>query len=174
MRLGIVCVGRANKTQEQELCDTYLARAGALGRKLGFAKLDLAVIDVSRAASAASRMSEEAKKIVARLPKGARIVALDEAGRARDSESFANDLARLRDQGVRDLCFVIGGPDGLASELRASAEERLAFGPQTWPHLLVRAMLAEQIYRAFSILAGHPYHRGMTPSSNSNTRHGRP
>ncbi len=165
MRLTIVCVGRANKSQEQELCDAYLARARAFAPKLGFSKLDLAIIDVSRASSPGVRMSDEAKKFAARLPKGARIVALDERGAAHTSEGFAQFLARLRDSGVRDLVFVIGGPDGLGAGLREIAQDRLAFGPQTWPHLLVRAMLAEQIYRAFAILNGHPYHRGIAPGS---------
>ena len=165
MRVTIVCVGRGNKTPEQELCDTYLARAGVLGTKLGFSKLDLVAVDVSRAESAQTRMSDEAHKITARLPKGARLVVLDETGNARDSESFAQFLARLRDSGVRDLAFVIGGPDGLAQTMREAASDRIAFGPQTWPHLLVRTMLAEQIYRAFSILSGRPYHRGIAPGS---------
>ena len=83
--------------------------------------------------------------------------------RALSSEAFARHLASLRDRGCRDLVFLIGGPDGLAPGLKDAAQERLAFGPQTWPHLMVRAMLAEQIYRAFTILSGHPYHRGRSP-----------
>jgi 23S rRNA (pseudouridine1915-N3)-methyltransferase len=90
-------------------------------------------------------------------------IALDEQGRTLSSEAFAKHLAGLRDRGCRDLVLLIGGPDGLAPGLREGAEERLAFGPQTWPHLLVRAMLAEQVYRAFAILSGHPYHRGRAP-----------
>ena len=163
MRLTLVCVGKGNKTPEQELCDAYLTRARAFAPKLGFSKLDLVLIDVWRAASLGARMSEEAKRIAAKLPAGARIAALDEGGVAQSSENFAKYLARLRDSGVRDLALAIGGPDGLAPSFRDSAQDRLAFGPQTWPHLLVRAMLAEQIYRAFSILAGHPYHRGIAP-----------
>src|SRR5262249_47964240 len=95
-----------------------------------------------------------------KLPRCAHIIALDEGGRAMASEAFAKHLGKLRDTGTTDLAFLIGGPDGLAPALRKGAQETLAFGVQTWPHLLVRAMLAEQIYRAFAILSGHPYHRG--------------
>jgi 23S rRNA (pseudouridine1915-N3)-methyltransferase len=104
-------------------------------------------------------MKEEAAKLGGKLPAGAHLVALDEAGRAMSSESFAQHVRKMADTGTRDVVFIIGGPDGLAPSLRETAHERIAFGPQTWPHLLVRAMLAEQIYRAFAILSGHPYHR---------------
>lgn len=160
MRLTIAGVGRAKAAPELDLCDLYCDRARAMGAKLGFSKLDVIAVDTSRAATPASRMSEEAAKLAAKLPQGAHRIALDEAGRAMTSEAFAQHMAKLRDSGARDVAFVIGGPDGLAPSLREGANERLALGAQTWPHLLVRAMLAEQIYRAFSILAGHPYHRG--------------
>lgn len=160
MRITVACVGRARTAPEQRLCDVYWERAASLGGKLGFTKLDLAILDTSRAATAEARMADEAKKLASRLPPGSHRIALDEAGRALSSEAFAKHLASLRDRGIRDLVFLIGGPDGLAPALREGADERLALGPQTWPHLMVRAMLAEQIYRAFTILAGHPYHRG--------------
>jgi 23S rRNA (pseudouridine1915-N3)-methyltransferase len=159
MRLTIAAVGRSRESPEQTLCDLYCERARAFAPKLGFSKLDLIVVDTSRAASADARMKEEAEKLAAKLPAGAHLIALDETGRTLSSESFAGRLRRLADSGTRDLAFLIGGPDGLALPLRDSAQERLAFGPQTWPHLLVRAMLAEQIYRACAILSGHPYHR---------------
>ncbi|MFI4951250.1 MAG: 23S rRNA (pseudouridine(1915)-N(3))-methyltransferase RlmH, partial [Caulobacterales bacterium] len=89
----------------------------------------------------------------------ARLIACDEHGRARASRAFAEEIAALRDRGVRRLAFLIGGADGLAPELLAAADGTLAFGPQTWPHALARAMLAEQVYRAVTILAGSPYHR---------------
>ena|SRR5579864_2433452 len=159
MRLTVAAVGRARAAPEETLYDLYWQRAAALGPKLGFGTLDRIVIDVSPAGSAAQRMREEAAKLTSRLPQQAHRIVLDEAGRSLSSESFANHLCELRDRGGRDLVFVIGGPDGVAPDLRKTAQERLAFGPQTWPHLLVRVMLIEQIYRAFSILAGHPYHR---------------
>ena len=91
--------------------------------------------------------------------KGATIVALDERGRAEPSEAFAKRLGHWRDAGVGDIAFLIGGAGGLAPEIRESAAHTLAFGPATWPHMLARVMLAEQLYRAVTILSGHPYHR---------------
>ncbi|HEX3483534.1 MAG TPA: 23S rRNA (pseudouridine(1915)-N(3))-methyltransferase RlmH [Micropepsaceae bacterium] len=160
MRITVLAVGRARAAAEQALCDVHWERAAALGGRLGFTKLDFSIVDVSRANDVMARMDDEAKKLSARIPASAHRIALDEAGRALSSEGLARHLASLRDRGVRDLVFLIGGPDGLAPALRESAEERLAFGPQTWPHLMVRAMLAEQVYRGFAILSGHPYHRG--------------
>jgi 23S rRNA (pseudouridine1915-N3)-methyltransferase len=160
VRLILVCVGRGGKTAEQALCDSYLQRAQGLGPRLGFSKIDLKAVDTSRAATLSGRLSEEAERLTQHVPAGAHRIVLDEAGRSLTSEAFAAHLGALRDRSVRDVAFVIGGPDGLAPNLLSSAQERLAFGTQTWPHLLVRAMLAEQLYRSFSILAGHPYHRG--------------
>ncbi|HXJ03326.1 MAG TPA: 23S rRNA (pseudouridine(1915)-N(3))-methyltransferase RlmH [Micropepsaceae bacterium] len=162
MRITALAVGRARASAEQGLCDVHWERAAALGGKLGFTKLDFLIVDTSRGSSSAARMDDEAKKLTARMPSAAHRIALDEGGRSLSSEAFAKHLASLRDSGVRDLAFLIGGPDGLAAPLREGAQERLAFGPQTWPHLLVRAMLAEQVYRAFAILSGHPYHRSRT------------
>ena len=159
MRLTIAAVGRSRESPEQALCDLYLERACAIAPKLGFSKIDLVVVETSRAVSADARMTDEAEKIGRKLPEGAHRIVLDEAGRTMTSEAFAKRLRQLADAGTRDLVFVIGGPDGLAPSLREGAHERLAFGPQTWPHLLVRAMLTEQIYRALAILSGHPYHR---------------
>jgi 23S rRNA (pseudouridine1915-N3)-methyltransferase len=159
MRLTIAAVGRSRESPEQTLCNFYFERARSFAPKLGVSKLDLIIIDTSRAATPDARMKEEAEKLAAKLPASAHLVALDETGRAVSSEIFAARLRRLADSGTRDLAFIIGGPDGLAAPLRDRAEERLAFGPQTWPHMLVRAMLAEQVYRAFTILSGHPYHR---------------
>jgi len=159
MRLTIAAVGRSRESPEQALTDLYVERARAIAPKLGISKLELFIVDTSRAASADARMKEEAEKIGPKLAAGTHRIVLDEAGRTMTSEAFAKRLRQLADSGTRDLVFVIGGPDGLAPSLRDGAQERLAFGPQTWPHLLVRAMLAEQIYRAFAILLGHPYHR---------------
>ena len=160
MRITVAAVGRGRGAAEQGLCDLYWERATALGPRLGISKLDFVIADVSRSSSAAARMEEEAAKLARRLPTPSHRMALDEAGRGLSSEAFAKHLAKLRDRGCRDLVFLIGGPDGLAPGLKNAAQDRLAFGPQTWPHLMVRAMLAEQIYRALAILAGHPYHRG--------------
>jgi 23S rRNA (pseudouridine1915-N3)-methyltransferase len=160
MRITVAAVGRARDAPEQVLCDLHLKRAAALGGKLGFSQLDFLTVDISRLSDSPARMEEEAKRLGRHCPHPAHRIALDEKGRSFASEALARHLATLRDRGGRDLVFLIGGPDGLDRALREGAEERLALGPQTWPHLLVRAMLAEQIYRAFTILAGHPYHRG--------------
>jgi len=160
LRLTIAAVGKIRASPEQELCDLYCERARALAPKLGIGKIEIMAVETSRAATVEARMKDEAAKLGAKIPAGAHRIALDEAGRGTTSEAFAKHLAKLRDSSVRDIVFFIGGPDGLAPSLRAGANERLSLGAQTWPHLLVRAMLAEQIYRACAILSGHPYHRG--------------
>ena len=160
MAVILLCVGRAAKTPEQDLCEAYIARAQPLAARLGFGRVELVQVETSRASQRRARELEEAERLSARLPPGCYRIALDERGKVRASEDFARHLAVLRDRGIRDIALIVGGPDGLAPDLREGADERLAFGPQTWPHLLVRAMAAEQIYRAFAILSGHPYHRG--------------
>jgi 23S rRNA (pseudouridine1915-N3)-methyltransferase len=92
-------------------------------------------------------------------PGSLHVIACDEHGKAHPSRAFAARVAKLRDDGVRRLVLIIGGADGLSPEVLARADETLAFGVQTWPHALARAMLAEQVYRAVTILAGSPYHR---------------
>lgn len=161
MRLTIACVGRAKNAPELELCESYCSRARPIGARLGFPKLDVLVADTSRGSSPAARMEDEAKRLTAKLPQSTYLIALDEGGRSLASEAFAKHLAKLRDTGNSNAAFLIGGPDGLSPELKDRARERLSFGSQTWPHLLVRAMLAEQIYRALTILSGHPYHRAV-------------
>jgi len=159
MRLTILAVGFARATSEGALVDDYVHRAGQMGRNMGFPTVTVEEIAVSKARDVKTRMSEEAEKLAARIPAGAHIVLLDAKGKGMTSEDFAEMLGALRDAGTKDLCFVIGGPDGLAPLPGKKPGRSLAFGPQTWPHLLVRAMLSEQIYRAITILAGHPYHR---------------
>jgi len=160
MRVTIICIGRAKASAEQELCDAFLKRACSAGKNLGFSQIELVVVETSRAPSAQARMAQECQRLVKRIPPGGHRVVLDERANSLKSEAFAGRLASLRDSGVRDLVFVIGGPDGLAPDFREEAEEQFSLGPQTWPHLLVRAMLAEQIFRGLTIMSGHPYHRG--------------
>src|SRR6185312_16178623 len=160
MRLCILAVGNARGTSEGALCDDYLGRAVKTGRNLGFSAVTIEEVAVSKARTAQERMTEEAERLARRIPAGAHVVLLDAKGKGMTSEDFADMLGALRDAGTRDLAFVIGGPDGLQPLPGKRAGRSLAFGPQTWPHLLVRAMLSEQIYRALTILAGHPYHRG--------------
>jgi 23S rRNA (pseudouridine1915-N3)-methyltransferase len=126
---------------------------------MGFTAIAVEELAVSRARDTATRIKEEGERLSDRLPDGAHIVLLDAKGKGMTSEDFADFLGALRDAGTRDLAFVIGGPDGLGALPGKKSGRSLAFGPQTWPHLLARVLLAEQIYRAFTILAGHPYHR---------------
>jgi 23S rRNA (pseudouridine1915-N3)-methyltransferase len=160
MRIVIAAIGKSRNEPEALLCDDYLTRARKAAAPLGISKIALSVADVSRAAETAARLRDEAQKLSGIIPAGSHLVVLDERGKSYPSTDFAAHLGRLRDGGVRDLVFAIGGPDGIDDIFRAGAQERLAFGVQTWPHLLVRALLAEQIYRAMAILLGHPYHRG--------------
>jgi 23S rRNA (pseudouridine1915-N3)-methyltransferase len=146
-------------TPEGLLVEDFCDRARKLGRNMGFSAVALEELAVSKQREAAARMKDEAERLAARLPAGAHIVLLDARGKGMTSEDFAEMLRSLRDVGTKDLAFMIGGPDGLASLPGKKAGRSLAFGPQTWPHLLARALLAEQVYRALTILAGHPYHR---------------
>ena len=132
----------------------YCERATASGRALGLAPVEIIEVEARKPGKAA-----EAGSILARAG-DAQMIACDEHGRAMTSRDFAARLAALRDDGVRHLAFAIGGADGLDATVAAAAIQTLSFGPQTWPHALARAMLAEQIYRAVTILAGAPYHRG--------------
>src|SRR6476469_4226753 len=159
MRVIVICIGRLKQGPERELAERYRERFDDLGRKLGCRGLELHEISESRARDATTRMAEEAAAISALLPEKYVLVALDERGDSVDSASFARHLGRWRDQSVANTIFVIGGADGLSPELQRKAKLRIAFGSATWPHQLVRVMLLEQIYRAATILAGHPYHR---------------
>ena len=159
MRLWIVAVGHAKGTSECALVEDFITRAQKMGRGMGFTAVTVEELAVSRPRDAALRMKEEGERLAERLPDGAHIVLLDAKGKGMTSEDFADFLGVLRDAGTRDLAFVIGGPDGLGALPGKKSGRSLAFGPQTWPHLLARALLAEQVYRAMTILAGHPYHR---------------
>ena len=105
------------------------------------------------------RLGRKPRSLRRVLPKGALICCLDERGRVEPSPSFAKRLGGWRDAGRSDVAFVIGGADGIDPSLRAEADHMLSFGAMVWPHMLVRVMLSEQLYRAASILAGSPYHR---------------
>ena len=159
MRIMVIAVGRLKQGPERELADRYAARFDDAGRKLGFRGLEVRELPESRARDAATRIAEEAAAITALVPDKSVLVALDEHGDSIDSSSFARHLGRWRDESVANTIFLIGGADGLSPELQRKAKLRLAFGKATWPHQLVRVLLLEQIYRAATILAGHPYHR---------------
>ncbi|MGB3808787.1 MAG: 23S rRNA (pseudouridine(1915)-N(3))-methyltransferase RlmH [Parvibaculum sp.] len=159
MRIEICAVGRLRAGPEKTLLDDYLSRTNAAGRSLGFSSLSLVEVEEKRRLEGENLKNAEATLLKAAVPRGALLVALDERGRTEGSEAFAARIGRWRDEGVSDLAFIIGGADGLSPGLRNEARHLIAFGPMTWPHMLVRVMLAEQLYRAVSILAGHPYHR---------------
>jgi len=159
MRLLLVCVGRLKSGPEREMAARYLQRAGAAGRSLGFTSIDLREIEESRARRPEDRKIEEAKSIRGPLAGSAKMILFDECGAALSSKAFAEQLSGLRDEGAATIALVIGGADGLAAELRVEAARCVSLGHMTWPHQLVRIMAAEQIYRAITILAGHPYHR---------------
>jgi 23S rRNA (pseudouridine1915-N3)-methyltransferase len=156
----LAAVGRARDQPETALFEDYWKRAGALGPRLGFTGFSALIIETSRRASVEARRREETERLTRNSPRNAHLIVCDERGRSVTSDAFAASLARLRDTGASDAFFVIGGPDGLSAAFLGIAQQRIAFGAQTWPHLLVRVMLAEQIYRALTILSGHPYHRG--------------
>jgi len=159
MRLIVISIGRLKQGPERELAERYRQRFEDIGRKLGFRGLEIHEIGESRARDPATRISEEAAAISAAIPEKSVLVALDERGDNVDSAAFARHLGRWRDEAVANTIFLIGGADGLSPDLRRKAEMRVAFGAATWPHQMVRVMLLEQVYRAATILAGHPYHR---------------
>ena len=151
MRLVIATVGRSRRDAARQLYDDYAGRLPW--------PLELREVEERKPLPSAKRIEREAEKLLAALPPGATLVALDGGGRQLSSTAFAKALGNWRDSGVRHLGFVIGGADGLDQALIGRAELVLSLGPMTWPHLLVRALLAEQLYRASAILAGHPYPR---------------
>ena len=150
MRILIAAVGRAGRGPHRDLYDFYAARITW--------RLQLKEVVVDR--SGPGLIEREGERLLALVPEGAALIALDERGKQLSSAGFAKQLGSWRDQGMTRLAFLIGGADGLAESVKERARLTLALGPMTWPHLLVRGLLAEQLYRAQQILAGHPYHRG--------------
>ncbi|MEM7441344.1 MAG: 23S rRNA (pseudouridine(1915)-N(3))-methyltransferase RlmH [Pseudomonadota bacterium] len=155
MALTVAAVGRLRKGPEAELISDYLDRATKTGRGLGLGPVRVVEVEDKKG----SGMAGEAEALRRAVPAGAVMVALDERGKVLSSPKFADHLAGWRDQGRGDICFVIGGADGIDPALRAEADLALSFGAMVWPHMLARVMLAEQLYRAMAILAGTPYHR---------------
>ena len=155
MRLHICAVGRLRAGPELALIDDYLKRFDRTGRALSLGPVSVHEVEDRKGGG----MEAEADLLGRAAPSGAFLVVLDERGRQMSSPDFAGLIARTRDEGRQDMAFVIGGADGIAPGLRDRADLPLSFGPMVWPHMLVRVMLAEQLYRAASILAGAPYHR---------------
>jgi 23S rRNA (pseudouridine1915-N3)-methyltransferase len=159
MKLGIIAVGRLKTGPEREIAERYADRFSASGKMLGLTGPAMIELAESPARSAAERKSQEAQAILASVDVDAFIVALDERGKTLSSEAFATKMGQWRDAGRKSLIFVIGGADGLGESVRTRAQETISFGQMTMPHQLVRVILLEQIYRAATILSGHPYHR---------------
>jgi len=158
MKITIAAVGRLKAGPERDLIERYLDRTNGSGKRLGLS-VTVREFPESRAGNPATRKAEEAAALLAALPSGAVLVALDEHGTSIDSPAFAGRIGRWRDDGVSDLVIAIGGADGHGRDVHVRAAFQLAFGVMTWPHQLVRLMISEQIYRATTILSGHPYHR---------------
>jgi len=155
MRLTIVAVGRLRDAPEALLAADYITRAANIGKKLGFRAVELIEVEARPPNDARA----EAQALYKATPDSARKILLDERGADWSSRQLAQKLARWRDDGAPGAVFWIGGADGVSQSVKDNADEKLAFGRQTWPHRLVRVMISEQIYRALTILCATPYHR---------------
>ena len=151
MRLTLAAVGRMKRSPLEAAFEDYT-------RRLSW-PLTVREVEEKRPLPSEQLVGAEGQLLLSALPSDATVAALEPTGKDLSSEDFAAWIGRLRDEGVRDLAFVIGGADGLSQEVLARADRKLRLGAMIWPHLLVRVMLAEQLFRAQSILAGHPYHR---------------
>jgi 23S rRNA (pseudouridine1915-N3)-methyltransferase len=159
MRVVVAAVGRLKQGPERELAERYRKRAADAGRSAGLSAVDIVEIRESRAGDAARRMLEESIAVANLIPERAVTVILDARGESLSSDAFAGQLREWRRQDNSAVVFIIGAADGLAPNLKEKASLAIAFGAATWPHQLIRIMLLEQLYRAVTILAGHPYHR---------------
>ncbi|MCA0027021.1 MULTISPECIES: 23S rRNA (pseudouridine(1915)-N(3))-methyltransferase RlmH [unclassified Mesorhizobium] len=159
MKITVHAVGRMKSGPERELADRYFERFSKSGPAVGLEFSGIAEIAEGRAQNADERRRDEGARLQAQLQPGSALILLDERGKNLSSEDFAGRIGQLRDAGRRALALAIGGADGHDPSLRAQAELVMSFGALTWPHQLVRVMLAEQLYRVSTILSGHPYHR---------------
>ena len=150
MRITIVAVGRLRRGELHDLTQDYLGRLNW--------PCTVREVEERRRLKGAELKEREGELLLAAVPDGARTVALDQRAKTCSSEDFARFIAGSQHEGI-DLAFLIGGAEGLSETVRKAADQTLSLGPMTWPHLLVRVMLAEQLYRAQAILSGHPYHR---------------
>ncbi|HNR76875.1 MAG TPA: 23S rRNA (pseudouridine(1915)-N(3))-methyltransferase RlmH [Parvularculaceae bacterium] len=160
MRLTVAAIGRLRAGPEFDLVADYSARLQAIGKPLGLFPFEIKEFEAPKGLAGDKRRKRQSEMLDEAAPPGAKRVVLDERGVIITSESLARTIERWRDDGVCETAFMIGGADGHDPSLAASADLSIAFGKATFPHLLVRAMLVEQIYRAATILSGHPYHRG--------------
>jgi 23S rRNA (pseudouridine1915-N3)-methyltransferase len=161
MQVSVFAIGKMKSGPEQELVTRYFDRFAKSAPALGFSFSGVIEKAESRHTDALGRKREEADWLSAYLDSlpNAKLIVLDEIGKAKTSVDFSNTIARFRDDGVRSLVFAIGGADGHDAQTKERADLVLSFGPATWPHQLARIMLAEQLYRSATILSGHPYHR---------------
>lgn len=155
MRVHIVAVGRLRASPELDLINDYLTRFDRTGRALALGPANIIEVEDKKGGG----MAAEAALIERAIPTGSLVCIMDERGKVMTSPAFADQLGGWRDQGRQDVAFVIGGADGIDPSFRARADAALSFGKMVWPHMLVRVMLSEQLYRAASILSGSPYHR---------------
>lgn len=160
MQISVFAVGRMKKGPEQELVSRYFDRFSKLAPSLGISFLNVHEIVESRLQNAGQRMEEEGEKLIATLSDDSRLIVLDERGKSMSSVNFAKTLQDWRDAGSKHLTIALGGPDGHSERVRKRASLLLSFGLMTWPHQIARILLSEQLYRAATILSGHPYHRG--------------
>ena len=159
MRLLIAAVGRLKQGPERDLFRHYLGRTEAVGSKLGLAPVTVIEVPESRGPTPAARTAAEAMVMLGKVPHTHKLVCLDREGEQLGSGEFAQAISKFRDHGAPGLAFLVGGAEGLAPEVLARADLKLSLGPMTLPHGLARVVLAEQLYRAATIIAGHPYHR---------------
>ncbi|CAN7538612.1 23S rRNA (pseudouridine(1915)-N(3))-methyltransferase RlmH [Aminobacter sp. LjRoot7] len=159
MKVWVHAVGRMKAGPEKELADRYLDRFSKSGGPLGLDFSGVTEIAESRAQTVDERRREEADRLRAQMAAGTALILLDERGKNLSSQQFADKMSSLRDGGQRGVMIAIGGPDGHDEALRNEAQMLISFGAATWPHQMVRIMLGEQLYRAATILSGHPYHR---------------
>ncbi len=159
MKITIAAVGRMKPSPEKELVTHYEERFVRASKQLGLGKLEIREVEEKRRIEGPERQALEADLLSETLPKGSTIIALDERGKQISSQAFADLLNRHLDSGTSDLAFAIGGADGLTAEFKKDAHQTISLGAATWPHMLARVLLTEQLYRAATILAGHPYHK---------------
>lgn len=153
MKVSILAVGPSKSGPEHDLVSDYAKRFSAMAGPLGLSGLEIMTV------KSGGGIAKEGERLLAKLPENARILRLDEHGSAWGSVKLSQNIARWRDDGERALVFLIGGAEGYSDAVKSAAPQTLALGPQTWPHMMVRAMITEQVYRAASILAGTPYHK---------------
>lgn len=159
MRVILACIGRLKDGGERDLIERYTGRFDASGRAVALGPLSIVELTESRKTDANGRKSDEASRLLAAAASASLRIVLDEHGHSETSEAFARRLGGWRDAGIPTLAVLIGGPDGHGEEAIAAADLRLALGAMTLPHGLARVIIVEQLYRAVTILSGHPYHR---------------